>query len=318
MAHRIQLIAIAAFAGGCGLGVVGVEPTSNDAGAPDAGPVDAARPVVDAGPPPVDCSVATCDAVTRQAAGFVPVAFGSDACPAGFDAQTVYEDPKPQTGSCGCGECTYAGASCASSSLPTKSGGTATTCTTRGDTLVLASGVCHGFPLGATWENDFALAQAPDPSSPGICSAKGTGLRAQVDVTTAQVCTRRADTCAGAMCKLPGALKACMTSTNAFLPCPKDLPDKHVVGTDFTLACTDCQCKPVTTCTGTLSWWRDSGSCKDAATGTLAAGACTEVDGQDVGSVRWDATVAPQSCETKPDTKATATLTGAMTICCPK
>lgn len=322
MAYRIQLIVFGAFVAACGLDVVGVAPVEGDAGttADGGGRSEAGASsgdAVDAGPsPPANCSVATCDALALAAPGFTQVAFGAatSPCPTGFDDAPVFEDPKPKTGSCACGDCTYQGGSCATAHVQSRSGSSAGSCSKNNDAVDFATGRCT--PYSGYWANVYAAELTPAPEAVGTCSAPAMGVRAQVDVAAERVCTRHADTCAASMCGLPAGLQVCLAAPGD-VACPKGAPKKHAVGPDFTLDCGVCGCTPATTCAGTMSWWKNSSNCTGEPDGKIPSDTCTLVNGASIAALRWDAQLA-QTCKTKPADKAKAALAKPMTVCCPR
>lgn len=324
MAHRIQLsIAVVGLllVGACGLDVVGIDPIAGPDASVSGG--EGGVSVVDAGneasppPPPADCSKTTCDALGLAAPSFTQVAFGdaADACPSGFDATDVIEGPSVKNGSCGCGACVTQGTSCNTGKMRSSWSAGPGACDNAGAATDVVSGECHSNYNGK-WISNYASEAAPAPTL-GTCRAPGVGLRDQVAADAKRICTRRTETCPGAMCALPGKLQVCLSAAGD-VDCPKGTK-KHVVASDVTMTCADCTCDATAVCGGAITWWNNSSSsCTGNPTGTIAAGACVQVNESSIGSFRWDSKVASEGCSTpKPAMKATLAPKDVRTVCCP-
>lgn len=314
---RRVVVGLVVFAlAACGIDAVGTLEEPGALRAPDRPPnsaADGGRPAEEdgSGVPVGPCADAC--APPSATAPFADVLYGerTSACPAGFDASDVVEDPVPAAGSCACGTCAFAGTSCTGGAIVSKYASD-TTCSGTGSNLQGNEGNCYAF--NGQFISTYAAMLAP-AAVPGTCSAPGVGVPANVTKKERRVCTPRADACLDALCSPPAALAACI-ATSGDVPCPSSAPNRHLVGSGVALSCAACSCTTQATCTGTVTFYAGAGC--TGATRVLQAGVCTQVNQASFQSTKWSGTVATQTCaNVTPATTATASLDGARTVCCP-
>jgi hypothetical protein len=97
------------------------------------------------------------------------------------------------------------------------------------------------------------------------------------------------------------------------LACPSGLPNKHMVGTSATLSCSACPCTLSATCSGTATFYSDSG-CTNAVA-TVSTATCSATNGVNYASYKWTGTTNTM-CNLGASTASVA-LAGVATICCP-
>jgi hypothetical protein len=240
------------------------------------------------------------------------VAFGTGACAAGWSGSDVVEGVTAGAGACSCGACAVtAPPSCMTGTIPLKFDlmVVGSSCAFDGLYAYSASGgACT--PVSGLMQDpgQHLLAQGPTPDG-GSCDAGATPSRAAVTSTPGRVCVPPACTSA---CDGPGTgTKTCLLAAGD-QPCPAGLSDRHVVGTDFALAC-GCACATTAAgCNGTVTLYADNGCATELA--QLDAGTCTTT-GMAVGSYKWSGSAAGVTC-TNAAPAATASLLGVTTLCC--
>ena len=307
---------VLAVVSACGIDAVGtMDPAAFHAPgrAPDGGREGGGGPApIEADADVPSACAGTCSPAATTAP-FVHVLFGdrATACPAGFDAADVVEEPTPGAGSCACGTCAFSGTTCTTGALVSKYSSD-NTCNGTGDNLQGNGGNCYA--ISGQFISTYA-AMLPPTAVAGSCSAPGVGIRANVTTKDARVCTPRSDACLDALCAPPAALAACVAASGD-VACPAPLPNRHLVGSDVTLTCAACTCTTQATCTGTVTFYSGAGC-----TGTprvLNAGACTQVNQASFQSTRWAGTIATQTCtNVTPAATAGVSLTDVRTVCCP-
>lgn len=315
MVNRPAAMIALAVVSACGIDAVG----TMDPGAfhapdrtPDARPDGGGTiPTVEDADVPQTCAGTCMPGATT--APFAHVLFGDRgaACPGGFDASDVVENPMPGAGSCACGACAFSGTTCTSGALVSKYSSD-TTCNGTGSNLQGNGGNCFAF--NGQFISTYA-AMLPPTAVPGTCSAAGVAVRANVATKDARVCSPRPGACLDALCAAPPALAVCVAA-DGDVPCPTSAPNRHLVGSDVALTCAACTCTTQATCTGTVTFY--SGADCTGTPRVLTAGVCTVVNQASFQSTRWAGTVAAQSCtNVTPAAAASASLTGVRTVCCP-
>lgn len=313
------VLAGALVASACGIDAVGsfIDPNA-DGGGPLGTPGPGARGVGDDGGPanddggsPLPCADAC--AVPSAPAPFALVLLGNDAaaCPTGFDASDVVDEPTPNAGSCACGACAFSGTTCTTGALVSKYSSD-TACGGTGSNIDANGGACFAF--NGQFISTYA-AMLPPAAVVGTCSAPGVGVRAKVTTTKRRLCAPRSDACLDAVCAAGSSLATCFAAPGD-VACPASLPTRHVVGSDFTLACDACTCTTQATCSGNVTFYSNAGC--TGSTRVLQSSTCTQVNQASFQSTKWAGTVASQTCtNVTPAAKANATLADVKTICCP-
>jgi hypothetical protein len=97
--------------------------------------------------------------------------------------------------------------------------------------------------------------------------------------------------------------------------CPAELPQKTLVGTGVTIACSACPCTATNAaCTGVATYYGDSGCATKVATVTTACGPSGAENNTQANAYKWAGTTTA-TC-TIGASSATASLSEVSTICC--
>lgn len=260
-------------------------------------------------PEPTNCDPGAC--TLPSADGFSVVLFGdaTTECPSGFRTADVLEDPTPTPGACTCGSCSTR-VDCTAGSVPTFYDDEEGSCRERGLTLRANGGACDD----RRGRLGVHASVAPPRAIVGACSAEGVAVRSAVSTTPRRTCMRRRSTCPDRACDAPAGMQACLVKEGD-VECPATAPAKHLVGSDFTLACATCGCNVDAVCEGKMRFYERK-HCEGAPTRTLPVGQCTETEGEDFESTRWVGTVGPARCRKDAPPPAAVGLDGATTVCC--
>jgi hypothetical protein len=287
--------------------------SSGNAGGDGAAPGDGAPlPATDGSPPPT-CATPTCTLPTAPAGWQLVLLESSraDVCPAGFDSVDSIESPVAAANACTCAACVTTGTNCSTGPIPTAYDNGGGACGTTGASCQTNAGNCN------EQNGNFGQDARIDPPTAvrGTCTSASVSNRANVATDARRVCTRQASTCSDRACGAPASMKACIAAPGD-VACPAGGPTtKHVLGSDFTLACAGCGCSISTaTCGGELDFY-PQGMCNGNPV-KLTVGVCTGTGGAGFQSTKWKPVIASEVCATVPGA-ATTPLTGPQTICCP-
>jgi hypothetical protein len=282
-------------------------PESSDAGA-DSAPDAPDVPVC----PPTSCGYTV-------PAGWTVVAFGpaAVACPTGFAADDVVEQPVADPGACSCDSAPCSVTTqpdCLHGSITSTYGGT-NACANSGAVNELNGGACQA--VSNSFGTYAGFPAAPPPSSAGACSA-GQAVRdaSKVRWTASRACV--APTCAAACDALvPATVRACLSAPGA-QTCPPDAPDKHLVGSGVGLACGACGSCAVTStgCDGSMTFYSDAACGAGNVVKTIATGTCVATGGASFRSYKWAASATGVKCEASAPPAPALTIAGQRTICC--
>lgn len=314
---------LGAALGACGLSLVGssAEERSPDASPETTGPEPDGStpntPGADASrgddsstvPPPPGCDPDAC--ALPSGAGFTLALFGdaAQACPAEFASSDVLENPIAGTGACTCGDCT-AQINCSTGSISTNYDNGNGSCGQNGAALQANNGVCRNVN-GTFGEN--ASVEPPTPVV-GTCSAPGVASRAAVTTTARRICSPASTACTALACTPPTGMAACLVH-DGDVACPASAPNKHLVGTDFTLSCASCGCTLAVECGGKMEFFSQQGC--NGSTRTLNVNVCTSTNQASFSSTKWTGTVAQQTCTKGTPPAPAFALTDSRTVCCP-
>ncbi len=318
---RIAVVA-APLAAACGLSVTGElvsggadggRQSGAEAGTPgDIGTGDDAGVLVpEAGDPCAPCGF-------LAPPGSVLVGLGprTAACPDVDGSADIVDGPDASTVcSCSSASCTIGTKpSCTPTAIATTydmSSSTAS-CDQAGAAIPGNGGNCNNFESGSF--GDHAAILAPTPQGTGTCTAPATANKAAASAPKARMCAGEAcDTLCTA--GLAAGFKAC-AAFDGEVACPKALPDRHVVGSDFDVTCGNCGTCTVTAtgCTGTATFYSDS-FCNNL-TKTLTTGTCTTTNQANFGSDKWTGTPTGLSCNPSNPPPGGATIQNKKTLCC--
>lgn len=184
-------------------------------------------------------------------------------------------------------------------------------CASPGLGLPTSGGNCNNMSGSLGTDTRIGGAQAVV----GTCTSASSPDRAKVVVQSRRVCTRQASSCSNAACSAPASMKACI-ATSGDVPCPAAAKEKHLLGSDFTLACAACACSITSgTCAGTAQFYPQP-NCAGAPI-TVPSDVCTAVAGAPAFmSTKWTSSPTNEQCSTTPG-PATTALVETQTVCCP-
>lgn len=208
-------------------------------------------------------------------------------CPPGWTQTDVVEAGGADGCTCSCA--VGAKPTCpGNGAITTAYGGTAA-CGSTGLTLTSAgTDVCGN--LGVTGStNKFFKGTAPAPIG-GTCTPTAKTDKPGVQ-RNRRLCEPKAGSCLSPICTTP--FLECVEVAGA---CPAGFPNARTVGSDFTLTCPACTCGLSSSCSGTLTLYKDP-DCKGPTTALNVDGTCTSTtDGVTVTSFKYKPDAATASC----------------------
>jgi hypothetical protein len=260
--------------------------------------------------------------------GFAVVAFGAAssgaACPPGFGQGTdTVEGPSVGAGACTCG--------CTLSTPPTcpANGAIANgydtdgsgTCGTSGNTYANSGCGTEGVAAAFGPSDDHRFTP-PGPTG-GTCQAPTVDDQTKLTFASqGRVCqaTDALPTCGAMVCPPPvGApFVACLAATGD-TTCPPQFPEKHLVGTNASFACTSgCTCSVTATCAGTIDYYASTNCSGPVAFQVPANGQCVGTNYGAYGSHQYvPAAPSGMACVAGGSTSASApSLDATTTLCC--
>lgn len=349
--RKFALLLLFAGMAACGLDLAGIEGTVVDEG-PESGPLPGSdggvlspdatddstvgdASITDA-PGPTDGTIpeasadandaATapdCGCPTAVTAGWTRVGLAASAatsCPSGYNPFDGIESPTAPPSACTCGACAITTApSCASgavvSTIDNSSG--AAMCNNAGAT---ANNTTAGACL--SWGGSVSLAKhiesAPPASTGGACTSAGVANRGAVVTVAARECTPSAAACEATLCGADAGVNECIAKNGDQACPPGPFATKHLVGSDFTLACSACGCATSATCKGTLVVATDN-ACTANTVDLVVDGTCRTPPsvGGSYGFYKYVGALNTQACNTTTASGATVGVTASpRTICC--
>ncbi len=284
----------------------------NDASIPDA-----SADANDAATAP-DCGCPTAVTAGWTRVGLAPTP--ATTCPTGYVPFDGIENPTAQASACACGTCAITTPpSCASGAIVNtidNSSGTAM-CNNTGVTAPnTTAGAC------LSWGGNVSLAKhiqsTPPAATGGACASTGVANRGGVVSSAARECTPSGTACEATLCGAGAGVSECIAK-DGDQACPAGpFVTKHLVGGDFTLACSACGCAASATCKGTLVIATDN-ACTQNTVNLVVDGTCRAPSsiGGSYGFYEYVGVVNTQACSASGTSAATVGVTATpRTICC--
>jgi hypothetical protein len=296
--RRAPLVVLAAVMTviGCGIDVVGVDPSRSGAAG---GAADASAAT--------DGDLVTCSSCPAPA-GWARVAYGDRTanCPGGLEALDLVTEPDGTT-ACTCA-CTTTPPACTSTTWGSKVDNSSTP---RCD---ITSSVTHPVATGCVTisGNLGEHSQVIGPTATGgACAATAQKNAAAVKSRAVRMCRQKGATCP---CDASAGLAACV-ATKGDKECPAGFPTKHLVGASADVTCGACACDVAQSCKASVTWFSDTGCA--TAIATIDSESCKAQGGGSYDSLEYK--VEPiATCTTGAPPSGVAALVDPSTVCCPR
>lgn len=310
---------------GCGIDVVGIDPspvgpiapgadgssssTSGDDGA-------ASSDATTSGDGSTDAPVApACTCSIEAPDGWTLVAWAANrdtSCPSGFTTDDRVTNVTANAGACTC-DCKLGTLpSCNKGTFSSKEDSSGTpTCNSDGTDRTTNDGNCMN-ASNVLKSHRRAVPPKPD-TTPATCTAPGVAHQEEVQATNARVC--------GGGCACDPALGSkfttCIRATGE-KTCPTGFTQRNVIGTKGVIACgADCSCSVTNiSCSGTITYYSAQNCPAGNVIEVIDDKTCSAEQGSSFSSYKWAGTT-NATCTPGPAPAPTVSVEGAETVCCP-